>query len=427
MENKIRNNKAFTLIELIVVVGIIGILVGIASPRFTGFTKDASVSAMLADTKVLEDAAMVHKIEEGEWPTDGIAKLSPELEAIISGETAKKISKSVKEKDIQNLKGKLSDYAIITSSGEYEGYVVHVKGVVGKKKGEKTISHYNPTIDSETSSGPQGDQENEGQPNKPEPPKDDTLPGEGTQVGEAVSGVKFFGEVSSDNLISGSELAMKVGIKEGTEIDDAGWLKFVDNGKTLFIAKKPFRSNISWNHIKENNAVYGDSTIKIGNDIYKVRLPQGSTIENPREKNMSIAGFRDGVNRFNDLSPGSEWNRLMLPIHEDSIDGSWDIRYENKSPSVGSEELKATIKHSLGSGKNNMYTNNDLHASTSSGDGNKSWVQELFGSGSSAVYRGGLAQDSSEGLAIAGIRKVDDVGYSRDIGWRPILELVPSN
>ncbi|TCQ00541.1 type II secretion system protein [Serpentinicella alkaliphila] len=42
---KIKNKKGFTLIELIVVIAILGILAGIAVPRFTGFRQKATDGA----------------------------------------------------------------------------------------------------------------------------------------------------------------------------------------------------------------------------------------------------------------------------------------------------------------------------------------------------------------------------------------------
>lgn len=55
MISRLKDNKAFTIIELIMVVGIIGILVGIASPRFTGFTSKANIARIRSDTKVVEN------------------------------------------------------------------------------------------------------------------------------------------------------------------------------------------------------------------------------------------------------------------------------------------------------------------------------------------------------------------------------------
>lgn len=66
-----RNRKGFSLIELIVVMAVMAILVLLAAPRFLGYTKDAAVSAMQADAKVLSNAALQYNIKTEAWPVTG--------------------------------------------------------------------------------------------------------------------------------------------------------------------------------------------------------------------------------------------------------------------------------------------------------------------------------------------------------------------
>jgi type IV pilus assembly protein PilA len=56
---KLNNRKGFTLIELIIVVAILGILAGIAAPRFTSVTVDARTNADKANAKVIADATLL--------------------------------------------------------------------------------------------------------------------------------------------------------------------------------------------------------------------------------------------------------------------------------------------------------------------------------------------------------------------------------
>lgn len=139
----LRNSKGFTLIELIVVVGIIGILVGIASPRFTGFTKDANASTLEADAKVLETAALVYNIEKEGWPVADPATEVAEATTLKAALTEAKvdigtgklvaIDESKKEftDTVKNTKNKVEEYVIVVG-GKHEGRVFHKTGTPNK-------------------------------------------------------------------------------------------------------------------------------------------------------------------------------------------------------------------------------------------------------------------------------------------------------
>ena len=64
-----KNEKGFTLIELMVVVVIIGIIVGIALPQFTVAHEKARKQRAKAEIKNFKTVAMVIYAEDGTYPT----------------------------------------------------------------------------------------------------------------------------------------------------------------------------------------------------------------------------------------------------------------------------------------------------------------------------------------------------------------------
>lgn len=200
----------------------------------------------------------------------------------------------------------------------------------------------------------------------------------------------FYGECPASELITGDELAKMIGLTAGTsQFSDEPWLKFSYLGKTEFIAKKTFRYSISWNDINAVNAVFGNRTIKVGDNTYKIRLMKGKT-EGKQNDSSSYSG---------NINKGSEWNKLMLPIHIKAPD-KWQYPGNVNSP---------TENWNVG------YTDNDLFTNSSAGKGSYCWCQERGRAGN--------------GL----LRGLDDVSYSNNaspsnnmpsFGWRPVLELV---
>lgn len=150
-ELNLSGKKGFTLIELLVVIGILAILVLLAAPSFLGYTRDANVTTMKADAKVLASTALVYNIENedndevvikypvkdtAEDATDaGLTTAIAAQEGVTTPGTLHEVSKEKLGKSIQSLKGEASDY-VIAIDGDDEGTVYHKTGITAKDKKE---------------------------------------------------------------------------------------------------------------------------------------------------------------------------------------------------------------------------------------------------------------------------------------------------
>src|SRR5690606_4437313 len=85
-----------------------------------------------------------------------------------------------------------------------------------------------------------------------------------------IYGDVFLGEVPASEFITGGALASAIGLTAGTAHNtNEPWLKFVLDGKTLYVAKKTFRRSITWNQIHARGAVFGTRTVVIQGNTYK--------------------------------------------------------------------------------------------------------------------------------------------------------------
>ena len=116
----------------------------------------------------------------------------------------------------------------------------------------------------------------------------------------------YYGEVLATEFITGNDLASEIGLASGTAFNsDAGWLKFSLDYKTLYVAKRAFRYDLSWDQINARGAVFGTNRITINGKQYKVRLLKGRG-----------DGLFTNIYSGYDTPPtwGSEWNRLMYHV-----------------------------------------------------------------------------------------------------------------
>lgn len=196
--------------------------------------------------------------------------------------------------------------------------------------------------------------------------------------GDDVNG--YFGFVGAEDLITGNALASLVGLTAGTAIAENstyGWLKFLVDGKVLFVSKKPFRHSLGWAALNSRNIVYGNTELDIGEYRYKIRLIRGDTV-NPTVR-ISQSGF---IYIDTDIDDLTEWGRTIRMAQ--------DGRYDN----ISLADLGQTSPLA-----------------------NATWCQESMANSTSGYN---LLRGSNGSVNFFGGRN-DAVGYR---GWRPVLELI---
>ena len=222
-----------------------------------------------------------------------------------------------------------------------------------------------------------------------------TVPGPSKLIGGNLQ-AGFYGEVSTSDFITGDELAKRIGLSAGvSQFSNEPWLKFSYLGKTEFIAKKTFRHSISWDSINDVNAVYGNRTIEINGNIYKVRLVKG--------KNEGLQ--KEQKKTYKELYY-SEWNKLMLPIHKNAP-SSFDFKLAVIIP---------TENWNVG------YTDVDLLTTTENKVGYNTWCQGVGDQTYEIILRGGGSSVVSSDVSFTNCYP-SGVAWD-NFGWRPVLELV---
>ena len=200
--------------------------------------------------------------------------------------------------------------------------------------------------------------------------------------------LQFLGEVP---LITGDELASDIGLAVGTsQFSTEPWLHFNDEGRDIYIAKKPYRHSLSWDDINAVGAVKGNAKVTINGKEYRVRLLRGGNGD------PTTGGTYNGYNTTE--HQGSEWNRYMYPIHSTT-------HVDTSNPNTSDMGTLA------------QYTDEQLHVHNSYGNGTYSWCQEVSGASTSVrVMRGyfGVAYGSYYTSSVT----------HTYIGWRPLLELI---
>jgi len=203
-------------------------------------------------------------------------------------------------------------------------------------------------------------------------------------------GVDWYGEVSSAEFVDGVGLASLIGLTSGAaQHSDAGWLHVGLDGTELLIAKRPLRHSLSWDHINAVNAVYGNRTVEINGQQYKVRLPKGANTD------PTVDAYGWDI----PSSHGSEWNRIFYRLTNDTY-------LDNRNTKVSEEPFVHLAEYS--------EADLILDYRVPEPNGGYNWCQETVGG--YRVFRGYLG--------VSHLHRLTPSLVGSSYGWRPFLERV---
>ena len=77
MQRALPSRTAFTLVEILIVVVILGILAAIVVPQLAGTTRDAQIGAFISSIKTYAGAAEYYSVKVGSYPVDGSSGAVP--------------------------------------------------------------------------------------------------------------------------------------------------------------------------------------------------------------------------------------------------------------------------------------------------------------------------------------------------------------
>lgn len=70
MKGFLKNQRGFTLLEMLIVISIVGVLAAVAVPRFTNAVALANTARIQSDLQVLNAAVVMYQTEKGENPKE---------------------------------------------------------------------------------------------------------------------------------------------------------------------------------------------------------------------------------------------------------------------------------------------------------------------------------------------------------------------
>jgi general secretion pathway protein G len=130
-----KNNKGFTLLEIIVVVFILSLLVAIVAPKIIGRTDDARIAEAKVQIKNFETALKLFKLDNGFYPAT-----EQGLDALIETPTTGQIPQKYREGGyLEQRKIPLDPWSnpyVYISPGIYGDFDIFSYGADGKEGGE---------------------------------------------------------------------------------------------------------------------------------------------------------------------------------------------------------------------------------------------------------------------------------------------------
>lgn len=199
-----------------------------------------------------------------------------------------------------------------------------------------------------------------------------------------VTDTGFFGEVPAATLFTGPQIASQIGLTAGTaQHNNEPWLKFYvgSNAKCnrnegtpyiLYIAKKPYRNNISWDQINARGAVYwgAGATVQKAGHTLDVGLLFGANADPANSTNAAPLSTANSCAANH--GEGSHWNDLIYRVMAEVPTCPSPDTYHG-GPQIGANWAS--------------YQNTDLIIA--SGDGRYTWCQETSAiTGTHRVIRG---------------------------------------
>lgn len=133
MKQRRRNQKGFTLIEIMVVLIIIGLLAGIVVPRLMGRTDEAKITKTQVQIKNIGSALDLYKLDNGVYPAT-----EQGLAALVEKPTVGEIPRSWKEGGYLDKipKDPWGGNYIYLSPGVHGDYDIYSYGADGEEGGE---------------------------------------------------------------------------------------------------------------------------------------------------------------------------------------------------------------------------------------------------------------------------------------------------